>query len=133
MKRLLGAAFAAAVALAPPTTASAQRPGAIEIGAFGAGTWFDDVYGVKDRWGVGGRLGCLRVFALRGHEHGRVGGPARMNVCRVHDVVAVGGEGVARLAPGRRVIGAGLGGRQLDECVATAVERVAARVFEELL
>jgi outer membrane protein OmpA-like peptidoglycan-associated protein len=63
MKRLLGAAFAAAVALAPPTTVSAQRPGAIEIGAFGAGTWFDDVYGVKDRWGVGGRLG---FFVLPG-------------------------------------------------------------------
>ncbi len=72
MKRVLGGALAAAVALAAPASVSAQRAGAIEIGAFGSGAWFDDVYQTKDRWGVGGRLGIfvLQNLAIEGDVSG---------------------------------------------------------------
>ncbi len=72
MKRLLGGALAATVALAAPASVSAQRAGAIEIGAFGSGSWFDDLYQTKDRWGVGGRLGffILQNLAIEGDVSG---------------------------------------------------------------
>ena len=50
MKRVLGGAIAASLALSlvASTSASAQRAGAIEIGGFGLGTWFEDAYEMKD-------------------------------------------------------------------------------------
>ena len=43
----------------------AQKPGTVEIGAFARQTWFDTSYELKDRAGVGGRLG---IFVLRNLE-----------------------------------------------------------------
>lgn len=70
MKRVLGGAIAASLALSfvASTSASAQRGGAIEIGAFGMGQWFDDTYEMKDKGGFGGRLGffILQNLAIEG-------------------------------------------------------------------
>ncbi len=43
------------------TPALAQRPGAVELGPFGRYTWFDSTLTLKDRIGVGGRLGVFFV------------------------------------------------------------------------
>jgi outer membrane protein OmpA-like peptidoglycan-associated protein len=54
--------FAGALLLASAIPAFAQKPGTIELGAFGRYTWFDKHLDFDKKVGVGGRLG---IFVLR--------------------------------------------------------------------
>jgi outer membrane protein OmpA-like peptidoglycan-associated protein len=47
--------------LGSATASVAQKPGTVELGAFGRYTWFDNALSFDDRVGVGGRLG---IFVL---------------------------------------------------------------------
>jgi outer membrane protein OmpA-like peptidoglycan-associated protein len=60
--------FATALMLGAATTATAQKPGAVEIGGFGRYTKYDTQLHLDDRVGIGARLGVfvLRNLALEG-------------------------------------------------------------------
>ena len=61
-KWLKRSAVVTAVGLAAlATPAFAQRPGAVELGAFARYTWFDSTLTLKDHIGFGGRLGVFFV------------------------------------------------------------------------
>ncbi|MES2521417.1 MAG: OmpA family protein [Gemmatimonadota bacterium] len=62
MRTLSKFAIGAALSLAIPMSASAQRQGAIELGAFGRITKFADTLDLKTGFGLGGRAG---IYVLR--------------------------------------------------------------------
>ena len=108
--RSLCLSAAALVMAAMP--ALAQKPGTVEIGVFARQTWFDDSYEMKDRAGVGGRLG---IFLLPNLEIEGSGSWVRTDSKRIdinHNIDVFSGHGLLQyninMAPVAIVLGAGV-------------------------